>query len=291
MSLLYNVGMCRGSGDPCGARRCRKTSQTRANERDASRRYYQRGVARRRIAELSDVGVPAISDLEMSSSYAVPSDSSGRYSDSANLADSSAGPWWSHPGVVNARDESGADGARVVEVRPEAGAVIVHVSDQVVADRLVRKYGASGGPGGPSLDWGAMRADGITAVHVPAGVDGSRFSAPAGPVTGWVTSEHVSTAERTAEASPDRRQGAGEPGGPEAPDMDSAWARVPKRFRPAEGGGRRTDVLSGVSPAAAPVPVEVPVSGGRGPGGDWWSLAFTGLRLFRRMRTSGGGKR
>lgn len=186
----YGDDVCRSCAE--GGRRCPRDAATRTAERKASSRYYQRGRARKKIAELADAGIPAIGDEDMPTTYHKYGE--GRapdlgnphrlYNQEGGVSDKPGGALWASPGRVSddgsvktgwtdwaARELYGgfseSDGG-MVEVKPTPGAVVVCVNEPEDWENLVARYPRdSDDPDtAPELDWTAARADGIDGVYV-----------------------------------------------------------------------------------------------------------------------------
>lgn len=189
-----------------------------------------------------------------------------------SVSDKPEGAFWTAPGRTDADGntktawtdwaaaEDFGNGGALSEVSPRAGAVVVTVSTPEDAQALMDSYGTTDAVGERAFDWEAMQADGIDGVHVNAGMAANAVSASmdktapyaAGKLVGWDTASvaWLSTSQldtgQTRQvgtytyAEPDsnghRRliseDGEGSYDEPARPDTDTAWDRVPARFKP-----------------------------------------------------------
>lgn len=313
---IYTFSMCRSCAQ--GGRRCPRSESTRTQERAASARYYQRGLARTKVAQLADAGIPAITDLEMPTTFhqhkeGEPLDLAAGEREVTNpegaSPDKPQGALWSAPGRIDAegatktawtdwsaRNEYSGTEGRLIEVTAKPGAVIVHVGEGDDALHLMDRYGTTDSEGNPSYDWEAMRQDGIDGVYVsdtmanPGPPDRSH---PSGNFYGWDAESVTWLSTENTEAGETRDVGVYEYEEPDElhvdaeyahlmrevkvedgfwnydsptrPDLDRAWDRVPKRFRPEEttnaGDPGPTSYAAGVGDSPAP---EGSPSGSRG---------------------------
>lgn len=173
-------------------------------ERDASARYYKRGKARRKIAQLADEGIPAVGDDDLPAMYhqygdgkEVTLDGPQREIINPHLAniDKPHGALWSSPGRTDATgsirtawtDHNATEGNQptgtLAELKAKPGAVVVTLSTPEEAEALMGRYGTSDEMGKRGFDWEAMREDGIDGVHVTSGLisQGKGFSYGDGP--------------------------------------------------------------------------------------------------------------
>ena len=306
--------MCRSCAQ--GGRRCPRSESTRTQERAASARYYQRGIARRKVAQLADAGISAITDLDMPATFhqhkeGEPLDLAAGTREVTNpesaSPDKPQGALWTAPGRIDAEGAtktawtdwsaqngySGTEG-RLVEVKARPGAVIVHIGERDDAQHLMDRYGTTDIYGEPAFDWEAMRRDGIDGVYFSDSMantsltdrshaSGNFYAWDADSVT-WLSTENVETGETRDVGTyeyeePDdlhveeeyahlMREVKIEDGfwnydSPTRPDLDGAWDRVPKRFRPDE----TTDVSDAGPtsyPKAGSPSAEEPAAGSRG---------------------------
>lgn len=270
--------MCRSCAE--GGRRCPTTQRTLRNGRAAASRYYQRGKARRKIAELADAGIPAVGDQQMPAGYHQlandqPLDLSGANRELKNsrsiLPDKPEGAVWTSPGRANsdgtintawadwsARNDYDNGNGSFAEIQPQPGSVIVLVETPQDAQNLMDTYGSTSPDGVQSFDWQGMRNDGIDAVHVNEDMasggaayarEGEDAHAAANfddwdtSSTVWLSTDRCAVGESyEAETSAAERQqedseteGHTDEGGPynepARPDMETAWDRVPNRFK------------------------------------------------------------
>lgn len=267
--------MCRSCAE--GGRRCPTTETTRRNGRAAAARYYQRGKARRKIAELADAGIPAIGDQDMPATYHqhpkdqplnLTSASGGATNSTSSSIDKPEGALWSAPGRSDAEgniktawtdwaaQEDYATSGALTELKPQPGSVIVTIDSPNDAQNLLNAYNVENPDGTKSFDWEAMRNDGIDAIHVTDNMAAQTSQHigtdhPAGKLhewdtasTAWLKTDRLTTtAEHTPgtytyepnnqgepELQPDHDHGTYEE--PERPDLNTAWDRVPNRFKP-----------------------------------------------------------
>lgn len=261
--------MCRASTDQGGKRRCDRTAATCAHERAASARYYQRGKARRKIAELADAGIPAVGDEDMPTTYhqhtpgqPVTLDSARKLTNPGRSTppDKPEGALWASPGRGDADGsvktawtdwaarENFGEGGQLAELAPQPGAVVVTVQSRADAEALMGKYNTDR-DGTRSFDWEAMKADGIDGVHVSdrmADVYASSTSerdGAAGNLEGWSAGSVAWLSSERLDVGESHQPGTYTPGKedsegsqaylePDRPDTEGAWDRVPKRFRP-----------------------------------------------------------
>lgn len=299
--------MCRACSDG-GGRRCARTESTRTQERTASARYYQRGLARRKVALLADAGIPAVTDLDMPPSYHMdnderPLDLAKGERDMVNprraSPDKPEGALWAAPGRTDHADGSTKTawtdwasrnwrsrltaGGGLAEIKAQPGAVIVCVSKREDAQSLMDRYGTTDEAGQRAFDWEAMRRDGIDGVYVgdvmerPIGEDpghaASNFYAWDTASVAWLSTEKVEvTGTRdigTYEYEDPHDDADGQHGGfypevkidpgsgdydvPARPELDAAWGKVPKRFRPnGPAPAPEHDPLPGDEPEGGP---------------------------------------
>lgn len=189
--------MCRSCSE--GGRRCQRTNTTRVAEREASARYYKRGKARRRIAQLADQGIPAVGDEDLPAMYHQHDDDKPLTLDGPQRAlanpglatiDKPTGALWSAPGRTGAdglvrtawTDRSASEGNQstgtLSELRPKPGAVVVTLSTPEDAEALMGAYGTDDELGKRGFDWEAMKAEGIDGVSVTQSLvdQGTKFS-------------------------------------------------------------------------------------------------------------------
>lgn len=177
--------MCRSCA--AGGRRCRKTPRTRAAERAAARRYYARSKARRRIAELRDLGIPAMDDVDCPTTYHLGRDLDLEREDPTEAvgAFKPAGLWTS-PGRVAADgtvktawmewsiDQGDLDpvgGRTVYAIRPVPGAVILRIDtpdDIRAVGQAFPEFVRQNPRDWAAYDrgWRAVKAAGVDAVMV-----------------------------------------------------------------------------------------------------------------------------
>lgn len=158
-----------------------------------------------------------------------------------------------------AREDYG-NGGRLVEMNPQPGAVIVTITNGNDTRALMSKYGIDDADGRKSFDWAAMREDGIDGVHVTERMASVHSFAPrdddsalahregwSAGSTAWLSSEHLEAGESREpgaytyvdpedddpgwhrEVKPEEGEGTYDE--PSRPDTDTAWKRVPNRFK------------------------------------------------------------
>lgn len=190
--------MCRTCAD--GGRRCPSSKTSQQQGRAAASRYYQRGKARRKIAELADAGIPAVGDDDMPATFhqhapdqPVSLDGNRALTNPHRAApDKPSGALWTSPGRTDAdgkiktawtdwaaREDYGK-GGQLAEVTAHPGAVVVTIDSPDDAEALMSKYGTEDVDGKRSFDWAAMREDGIDGVHVSDRMAGSYAYSGAG---------------------------------------------------------------------------------------------------------------
>lgn len=218
--------MCRACSK--GGRRCPSTESSRQNGRAAANRYYQRGKARRKIAELADVGIPAVGDDDMPTTYhqhtpdkpVTLDPGKGAANPDRALPDKPSGALWTSPGRIDAdgnvktawtdwaaREDYG-EGGQLVEMNPQPGAVVVTITNGNDARALMGRYGIDDADGRKSFDWAAMREGGIDGVHVTERMASVHSFAPrdddstlahlegwSAGSTAWLSSEHLEVGE------------------------------------------------------------------------------------------------
>lgn len=325
------MGMCRSISD--GGRRCpcTNTASSRSIARAASNRYYARGKAAAKVAQLADAGIAAVTDRDMPTMYQMTSKGAAL----AVAGKGPAGAVWATPGRTSstgAAQTAWTDAAaahtgeqpegtlRPVTAAP--GAVIVIVSTAEDAEAVVARYGTVTRKGATSVNWSAMRNDGIDAVSISQ--ECARTAGPsAAASTVWLSKEHMETGAsmpvRDYTFADDPAGGPRRPAisntpldEPQRRPLPSAWDRVPARLqhmrktagekgtsgataptRAAEQGqqsarGRQDPVTS---PAGAPRRVG---NGGGTPGPDGFEAlaAFVGASvMFARRRGRSSKKR
>lgn len=220
--------MCRSCAD--GGRRCARTATTRKAERSASARYYKRGKARRKIADLAAAGIPAITDSDMPTSYhrhhpERPFEFDPERRTLANPAAATSDKpegavLWTSPGRVdsdghvktawsdwsNTSQFGDFTQGQLVAVHAEPGAVIATVHTSEDADRLLARYGHTNAVGKRAFDWVAMKNDGIDAVHLSSQAANAANLGPEGALdnfyawdassTVWLSPQHLSVGEQ-----------------------------------------------------------------------------------------------
>lgn len=158
-----------------------------------------------------------------------------------------------------AREDYG-DGGQLAEIKPEPGAIVVTVTSGNDTRALMAKYGTDDVDGRRSFDWAAMREDGIDGVHVTERMASVHSFAPrdddsplahlegwSAGSTAWLSSEHLEVGDSREpgtytyadpgdddssgyrEVEPE--EGEGNYDEPARPDTDTAWDRVPNRFK------------------------------------------------------------
>lgn len=158
-----------------------------------------------------------------------------------------------------AREDYG-NGGQLVEMNPQPGAVVVTITSGNDARALMGKYGIDDADGRRSFDWSAMREDGIDGVHVTERMASVHSFAPrdddsalahlegwSAGSTAWLSSGHLEVGEPREpgtytyvapedddpgwyrEVEPE--EGKGTYDEPSRPDTDTAWDRVPNRFK------------------------------------------------------------
>lgn len=159
-----------------------------------------------------------------------------------------------------AAQEDYGKGGQLAEISARPGAVIVTIDSPSDAEALMGKYGTQDVDGKRSFDWVAMREDGIDGVHVSDAVargqayvgrgDGTAVSNLHGWSAGsvaWLSSDRLEVGESRAPGtytyaegedddpstyrSVEPEEGEGRYDEPPRPDTESAWERVPNRFK------------------------------------------------------------
>lgn len=169
--------MCRSCDE--GGRRCPKTPATKAAERAASKRYYQRSKARAQIADLAAHGIPAMDDLDCPTTYHLGEDldlsappdredsgmnkppglwaSPGREGGGGVMTD------WSDRSVI----ESGSAprGQRLFSITPQPGAVVIRLDSAEDIAAFGRAFDFSGESHAEKLEaWRRVSASGVDGV-------------------------------------------------------------------------------------------------------------------------------
>lgn len=262
--------MCRSCAE--GGRRCPRTDRTARRERAASRRYYQRGQARRRIAELGDVGIPAVTDLDLPATFHTPQGDSWELDHDQqveNPTTSTEGPQgalWTAPGRQNTgtrgpqktawtdwthqHDPDTVPGS-VTRIEPQPGTVVVCLDTPDDAENLRAQYGR-----GDGFDWDAMRRDGIDGVYVSdtlarhphdqTGLHGWTTAAVA-----WLATNQLKTTSTHTVDYTDEDDTVGRYRTPRMTDPAKVWDKVPSRFRD-EDDQESTDDLPAPAPLSTP---------------------------------------
>lgn len=183
--------MCRACSDSSGGRRCAPTPAAREQGKAAASRYYRRGKARLKIAQLADDGIRAMDDAAMPPTYHVDRAGQGfdldRDADIGNAVyahpDKPRGALWTAPGRVaadgtvksawtdyDARMSGSSRPAKHLHVlRAQPGAVIVSIHTPEDAEALMARYEARDKMGTRAFDWAAMKRDGIDGVYASSG--------------------------------------------------------------------------------------------------------------------------
>lgn len=221
--------MCRACTPEGPGRRCPQTQATRINGREAASRYYRRGKARLKIAQLADLGIPAVDDTAMPATYHAPR--AGRPLDlteehpivnaRTTAPDKPEGALWTAPGRTEDNgavksawtdydaDEGGSSqpSKELHVLRPTPGAVIVCINNEADAEALMARYNSVGAYGDKVLDWEAMAADGIDGVYVDGQAVKASFGKHGQAINGfygwdvasvaWLSNKHLSTDEST----------------------------------------------------------------------------------------------
>lgn len=175
--------MCRSCS--AGGRRCGKTATTRAAERAAARRYYARSKARRKIAELRGLNIPAMDDLDCPVTYHLgrdldlgrpdPTESAGAFkppglwtSPGRVDADGSVKTAWMEWSVIGGQVDPVGDETLYV-IRPKPGAVILRIDSPAdiraigeAFPQFVRHHESGGAA--YRRGWQAIKAAGVDAV-------------------------------------------------------------------------------------------------------------------------------
>lgn len=176
-----------------------------------------------------------------------------------------------------AREDYG-NGGQLVEMNAQPGSVVVTITNGDDARALMGKYGIDDADGRKSFDWAAMREDSIDGVHVTERMASVHSFAPrdddstlahlegwSAGSTAWLSSEHLEVGKPQEpgtytyidpedddpgwyrEVKPEDGEGTYDE--PSRSDMDTAWDRVPSRFKkdrttaeaPSEASGSETD--------------------------------------------------
>lgn len=187
-------GMCRSCTE--GGRRCRRTATTRATEREASKRYYARAKARKKIAALRAQGIPAMDDLDCPITYHLGNELDlTRPVPETNAGAKKPPGLWTSPGRIaddgtvqtgwmdwhitdGARDDI-AQGRALFAVEPQPGAVIIRLDDAESVKAFGRAFPQFAQNRNRDYEqqeaWAEVRATGIDGLMLTnAGLIGSR---------------------------------------------------------------------------------------------------------------------
>lgn len=253
--------MCRGKDH--GGRRCPVTARVKNANREAANRYYARGKARLRIAELSNFGVPAIGDEQIPDSFHIGTVDRETLDVSAGNADDGvdkpSGAFWTAPGresddgtVKTAWTDFHAEQGQpsfvdAVSVSPNPGSVVISITTPEQEKAVLDCYGIDT-ERGRRLDWEAMTKDGVDGFYVDTKManrgPGTAFYGWDIASIAWLQKDAVAIGDKVDlgkyEYEADEhsfypelvyKDGHGTYNEPEAPDMDKAWDKVPARFK------------------------------------------------------------